>query len=69
MPKKDQKGKVIKNKKGWKPAVSLVPDMLKKEIRRKLEWFISKFKPYSNHLVNTLMARPIGSQRSEEDVK
>jgi hypothetical protein len=61
VPKKDAKGKVIKPKKGWKPVKSLCPKELQEEVSRQLNWFLTKFKPYSNHMFNTLLGTPIGS--------
>jgi hypothetical protein len=34
VPKKDEKGKIIKNKKGWIAAKSLCPKELQKEINK-----------------------------------
>lgn len=61
-PKLDPKnGKPMKKPKGWKPAVSLNSKEVRAELERKLTWFQTKMRPYSNHLFNTLLARPIAS--------
>lgn len=57
----NEKGKPIKRSKGWKPVKSLFPDELRKQIDRQLNWFMAKFRPFSNHLFHTLMLKPINS--------
>ena len=49
-PKKDAKGKPIKAKKGTPVAKSLYPADSRAEIDRMMGWFLSKFRPYSQHM-------------------
>jgi polysaccharide deacetylase 2 family uncharacterized protein YibQ len=58
----------MKRPKGWKPAVALNPTDLKGDIEKKLTWFVNKMRPYSNHLFNTLLSKPVETQRKEEEI-
>jgi hypothetical protein len=50
LPKLDENGKLIRMPKGWKPAKEMNPVELRKQLNRMNTWFLTKFKPFSNHL-------------------
>ena len=59
-PKRDDKGKPIKAKKGMPPPICLTPSPVSKksdEINKVMSWFISKFRPHSTHLFATILNR------------
>ena len=68
-PKFDDKGKLIKKPKGWKPVKSLHPQELRLDIDRHLNWFMTKLRPYSNHLFNTMILKPVNSLKDDEQNK
>lgn len=57
-PRFDDKGKVIKQKKGTPIAKSLTPDSLSAETERVITWFNTKMRPHSQHLFNVIITRP-----------
>lgn len=58
MPKRDANGKLIKVKKGTPPKKSLNPKELSEDIRKLQDWFLAKFRPYSQHLIHTVLQKP-----------
>ena len=55
-PKLNAKGKPIKPKKGTKPAISLYAPEARQEIDRMLNWFLTKFRPYSQHMFRQILS-------------
>ena len=46
----NEKGKPIKVKKGTPLAKSLYPEEARPEIERMLNWFLSRLRPYTQHM-------------------
>jgi glutathione S-transferase len=54
-PKLNEKGKPIKIKKGTPLAKSLYPEEARPEIERMLNWFLSRFRPYTQHMFKQIL--------------
>lgn len=65
----DEKGKPIKVKKGTPKAKSLYPIDNVSEVERIAAWFLTKFRPYTNHLFKQVLNYFQQKKQQNEDIQ
>lgn len=65
LPKRDEKGKLIKQKKGWTPAKPLMPTTpeLQQEVEKLMVWFGSHLRPHTQHIIRLILESQIFENR------
>ena len=58
MPKVDEKGKLIKPKKGAPKAKSMCPPEHQNEMTTMMNWFLQKMRPHTQHIIRIISDKP-----------
>lgn len=69
MPKRDEKGKLIKQKKGAPKAKSMCPPEFRDDIETMSNWYLQKLRPHTQHLIKAVLDRPDLGNVDDETIK